>query len=434
LTIGNDDLRLRRLTCGKGFAFATCLQSAIVNRKSAIENRQFDVLESGFEEWLPGQVSTHPSHPNSPSFGLGTKLSIEESGNAPLFSNSTPGLFFAAHGGSGNPAAARVASGMVVPIEKGAPLVAIVGPTAAGKSALALALAESLDGEIVNYDSVQLYQGFDIGSGKLAPEERRGVPHHLLDCLEAEEQFTAGDYRREALRVLAEIRERARLPVFVGGTGLYLRAVLMGLFDGPTRSEELRGRLRALAERRGRQFLHRLLKRLDPEASTRIQPRDTQKTVRALEVCILARTPMSKMQARGRSGLEGYRVVKVGLHPERRELYQRINSRVEWMFARGLVEETRALLARQDWSRLKALGALGYRQASAVTQGQLSLPEAILQTQVATRRYAKRQMTWFRHEAGIIWFGGFGDDPQIQSQVINVLRGAGIGALRGGSV
>jgi tRNA dimethylallyltransferase len=317
---------------------------------------------------------------------------------------------------------------MVVPIEKGAPLVAIVGPTAAGKSALALAVAESLDGEIVNYDSVQLYRGFDIGSGKLAPEERRGVPHHLLDCLAAEEPFTAGDYRREALGVLAEIRDRARLPVFVGGTGLYLRAVFMGLFDGPPRSEELRGRLRALAERRGREFLHRLLERLDPDAAARIQPRDTQKTMRALEVCLLARTPISKMQARGRSGLEGYRVVKVGLHPERSELCQRIDSRVELMFARGLLEETRALLARQDSSRIKALGALGYRQAAALARGQLSLPEAILQTQVATRRYAKRQMTWFRHEAGIIWFGGFGDDPRVQGQVINLLHERGIAA------
>ena len=319
---------------------------------------------------------------------------------------------------------------MVVPIEKGAPLIAIVGPTAAGKSALALALAESLDGEIVNYDSVQVYRGFDIGSGKLAPEERRGVPHHLLDGLEAEEQFTAGDYRREALRVLAGIKERARLPVFVGGTGLYLRAVFMGLFDGPPRSEELRGWLRAIAERRGREFLHRLLKRLDPEAAARIQPRDTQKTVRALEVCILARTPISKMQARGRSSLEGYRVVKVGLDPERKELYARIDRRVERMFARGLVEETRALLARPDSSRIKALGALGYRQACAVAKGQMSFPEAILQTQVATRRYAKRQMTWFRHEAGITWLGGFGDDPRIQSQVLNLLHEIGVAAPR----
>jgi len=377
-------------------------------------------------------LSAHASHSNLASFGLGLKPPTEEPDHASSFSKSTTGLFSAAHGGSGNTSGARAASGMVVPIEKGAPLIAIVGPTAAGKSALALALAESLDGEIVNYDSVQVYRGFDIGSGKLAPEERRGVPHHLLDGLEAEEQFTAGDYRREALRVLAGIKERARLPVFVGGTGLYLRALFMGLFDGPPRSEELRGRLRAIAERRGREFLHRLLKRLDPEAAARIQLRDTQKTVRALEVCILARTPISKMQARGRSGLEGYRVVKVGLDPERRELYARIDRRVERMFARGLVEETRALLARQDSSRIKALGALGYRQACAVAKGQMSLPEAILQTQVATRRYAKRQMTWFRHEAGITWLGGFGDDPRIQSQVLNLLHEIGIAAPRRG--
>jgi len=315
---------------------------------------------------------------------------------------------------------------MVVPIEKDAPLIAIVGPTAAGKSALALVLAESLDGEIVNYDSVQVYRGFDVGSGKLAPEERRGVPHHLLDDLDPEEPFTAGDYRRQALRILAGIRERGRLPVFVGGTGLYLRAVFMGLFDGPPRSEELRGRLRALAERKGREFLHRLLERLDPEAAAQIQPRDTQKTVRAVEVCILARTPISKMQARGRNGLEGYRVVKLGVDPDRKELYARIDGRVEQMFAKGLVEETRALLARSESSRAKALGALGYRQACAVAQGQMSLPEAILQTQAATRRYAKRQMTWFRHEADITWWRGFGDDSRIQTQVMNFLREIGV--------
>ena len=318
---------------------------------------------------------------------------------------------------------------MVVPIEQGAPLVAIVGPTAAGKSALAVAVAAALDGEIINYDSVQLYRGFDIGSGKPAFEERRRVPHHLLDCLEGQDAFTAGDYRREALRVLSEIKRRGKLPVFVGGTGLYLRALFMGLFDGPPRSEELRSRLRTVAQRRGREFLHRLLERLDPAAAARIEPRDTQKAVRALEVCILARTPISAMQARGRSGLEGYRVLKVGLHPERRELCRRIDRRVEWMFAHGLLEETRSLLARQDSSRLKALGALGYRQAKELALGQISLPEAIAQTQAATRRYAKRQMTWFRHEAGISWFSGFGDDPRIQIQVIDALRESRIAAV-----
>jgi tRNA dimethylallyltransferase len=293
---------------------------------------------------------------------------------------------------------------------------------------LALAVAELLGGEIVNYDSVQVYRGFDIGSGKLALEERRGVPHHFLDCLEAEEQYTAGDYRREALGVLEGIKARARLPVLVGGTGLYLRALLLGLFDGPPRSEKLRDRLRGMAERRGREFLHRLLERLDAETATRIEPRDTQKAIRALEVCILSRTPISQLQARGRTGLEGYRVVKVGLRPERKELCRRIDRRVESMFERGLVEETRALLLRPDPTRIKALNALGYRQAWAVAGGQLSLTDAIRQTQAATRQYAKRQMTWFRREADIRWIDGFGDDPRVQSQVIKLLDDLGVAA------
>src|SRR5579862_9541313 len=173
------------------------------------------------------------------------------------------------------------------------PLIAIVGPTAAGKSALALLLAERLNGEVVNYDSVQLYRGFDIGSGKLPSADRRGVAHHLLDYLEPTDTFTAGDYRREAVRVLDDLKARRKLPIFAGGTGLYLRALLLGLFEGPPRSEALRDRLRSMTERRGREYLHRLLARLDPAAAVRIQPRDTQKLIRALEVCILAREPMS---------------------------------------------------------------------------------------------------------------------------------------------
>ena len=236
------------------------------------------------------------------------------------------------------------------------PLIAIVGPTAAGKSALALVLAERLNGEVVNYDSVQLYRGFDVGSGKLPPAERRGIAHHLLDCLEPADVFTAGDYRREALKVLADLRRRAKLPIFAGGTGLYLRALLLGLFEGPVRSEALRERLRAMVERRGREFLHRLLARLDPAAAARIQPRDTQKLIRAVEVCILARQPLSAMHARGRAGLEGYRVIKLGLDPPRAQLYDRINRRVESMFAAGLMEETQALLHLPDAARIKPLG------------------------------------------------------------------------------
>jgi len=313
------------------------------------------------------------------------------------------------------------------------PLIVIVGPTASGKSELALVLAERLSGEVVNYDSVQLYRGFDVGSGKLPSAERRGVAHHLLDCLEPADVFTAGDYRREALKVLADLRDRTKLPIFAGGTGLYLRALLLGLFEGPVRSEALRERLRAMVERRGREFLHRLLARLDTAAAARIQPRDTQKLIRALEVCILSKQPLSALHARGRAGLEGYRVIKVGLNPPRAELYHRINRRVERMFAAGLMEETQALLHRPGAARIKPLGALGYRQACLFLEGKASREEAVSATQAATRHYAKRQLTWFRREADITWFEGFGDDPHVQSRIMETLGRtpvtAGEGAL-----
>jgi tRNA dimethylallyltransferase len=304
------------------------------------------------------------------------------------------------------------------------PLVAIVGPTASGKSALALEIATRLRGEVVNYDSVQVYRGVNVGAGKLSPEDRRNIPHHLLDCREPAEVFTAGDYRHAAQRALTDLRERGKVPILVGGTGLYLRALLLGLFEGPVRSEELRARLRALAERRSREFLHRLLRRLDPAAAERIQPRDKQKNIRALEVCLLARQPLSTLRARGRAGLAGYQVLKIGLNPERARLYARINQRVERMFEGGLMEEAQALLARPDAHRIKALEALGYRQACAVLRGEINLAEALRQTQAATRRYAKRQMTWFRRESGIAWFAGFGEDSGVQQQVLMALRQA----------
>lgn len=304
------------------------------------------------------------------------------------------------------------------------PLVAIVGPTAAGKSELALRLAEHLDGEIVNCDSVQAYRGFDIGTGKIPLSERRGIPHHLLDAVEPGEVFTAGDFRARALIALAEIRGRGKLPVVVGGTGLYLRALLLGLFEGPSRSEELRARLGALAERRGREFLHRMLVKLDPKAAARIHARDTPKVIRALEVRLLARQPMSEMFERGRTGLQGFRVLKAGLSPERKQLAERINARVERMFREGLLDETRGMLERADAAGIKSLGALGYRQACAVLRGEVGRDEAVHETQAATRRYAKRQMTWFRREPGVEWFEGFGDDPEIITQVLLWVRQA----------
>ncbi|MBZ5516011.1 MAG: tRNA (adenosine(37)-N6)-dimethylallyltransferase MiaA [Acidobacteriia bacterium] len=299
------------------------------------------------------------------------------------------------------------------------PLVVIVGPTAAGKSSLAIALAEQLGGEIVNCDSVQVYRGFDIGTGKVAIAERRGIPHHLLDVAEPGEVFTAGDYRQAATRVLAEIRRRGRLSIVVGGTGLYLRALLEGLFEAPQRSEQLRARLANMAKRWGRESLHRLLRRLDATAAERIHRHDTSKVMRALEVCLLARQPISALQGHGRAGLRGFRVLKIGLNPDRTKLAQRINLRVERMFSSGLVEETRVMLSRPDAEHIKPLGALGYSQAVAMLRAEISREEAIRSTQAATRQYAKRQMTWFRRETGVEWLAGFGDDAEIQRRALD---------------
>ncbi len=306
-------------------------------------------------------------------------------------------------------------------------LLAVVGPTAAGKSALALELAGRFSGEVVNYDSVQFYRGFNIGSGKLLPQERRGIPHHLLDIVGAQQVFTAGDFAREATRILVSLRERGQLPVLVGGTGLYLRALIQGLADAPGRSESLRSRLRDLGARRGREFLHRMLGRVDPESAVRIQPRDTQKIIRALEVRFLTGRPISALHATGRKGLQGFRPVMIGLDPKREELHRRIDARVEHMFESGLIEETRTALGRLELeadgaTRLAPFGALGYRQACAMLAGRMSREEAMRATQLATHQYAKRQMTWFHREPGVKWFQGFGDDARIQQSVLEWMR------------
>jgi tRNA dimethylallyltransferase len=300
-------------------------------------------------------------------------------------------------------------------------LVAILGPTASGKTALSLALARALHGEIVNCDSVAMYREFEIGTAKPTAEERAQAPHHLFDIVDPTSYITAGEYARQARAVLGEIKARGHVPIVVGGTGLYLRALLDGLFPGPQRSEELRERLRGHAEKKGSAHLHRILLRLDAGAAAAIHPNDTPKLIRAIEVCLGTRRQMTEMWSEGRDGLKGFRVRKVGLQPSREELYTRINARAQRMFDAGLVEETRRLLS-QYGEAARPLGALGYKQAVQLLRGELSRDEAIAGAQQAHRNYAKRQMTWFRRESGVEWRVGFGDDPTVQERTIAVVE------------
>jgi len=294
-------------------------------------------------------------------------------------------------------------------------LVVILGPTASGKSALAINLAQRFTGEVVSCDSVALYRYFEIGTAKPTREQSASVPHHLLDVAEPDEPFTAGEYARQARAVIHEIAGRGRLPIVVGGTGLYLRALLEGLFPGPQRSEDLRQRLRASAAQRGAPYLHRLLRRLDPAAASRIHANDLPKTIRAIEVCLASRAQMSELwKQRGRDPLRGFRVLRIGLNPSREKLYERINQRAVRMFDDGLIEETKSLLDRHQAAT--PLESLGYKQAAQFLRGELTREQAVAAAQQGHRNYAKRQMTWFRREPDVLWLDGFGDDPEIAKQ------------------
>ena len=307
------------------------------------------------------------------------------------------------------------------------PLVVVLGPTASGKSALGVWLAERLGGEVVACDSTQLYRGFDIGTAKPSLSERRGIPHHLIDELGPKEEATAGGYRQLALEVLHDLRVRGKLPIFTVGTGLYLRALLEGLAEVPQRSEELRARLRASAEDHSPGQLHKLLKRLDPETASKISLADEQKLIRAIEVCLLARKPISELHREGRVPLEGWRPLKIGLNPPREKLVERIYSRTDAMLEGGWLEEVKSLLASGTSEEAKPFDFIGYRELREVLQKKISLAEAREAIQQATRRYAKRQLTWFRREQGVCWFSGFGDEPGVQAEAMNWLRSADLG-------
>jgi len=291
----------------------------------------------------------------------------------------------------------------------------ILGPTASGKTALSLVLAERFHGEIVNCDSVAMYGEFEIGTAKPSAAERSRASHHLLDFVDPARYITAGEYARLARQVIAEISARGNLPIVTGGTGLYLRALLDGLFPGPQRSEELRERLRQRARERDPLHLHRLLHRLDSAAAARIHANDTPKLIRAIEVCLASRQKMSEMWKRGRDPLTGFRILRLGLNPDRDALYARINRRAAQMFESGLVQEARGLVEKYG-ETAQALKSLGYNQAVQLLRGEIDFPAALQAAQQAHRNYAKRQMTWFRREPEVVWLSGFGDDAEMQER------------------
>ncbi|HXE76030.1 MAG TPA: tRNA (adenosine(37)-N6)-dimethylallyltransferase MiaA [Candidatus Xenobia bacterium] len=303
------------------------------------------------------------------------------------------------------------------------PLVVIVGPTAGGKSALGLFLAEKLGGEIVVCDSTQVYRHFDIGTAKPTAEERKRVRHHLLDLCEPTEGFTAGDYLRLGRQALGGVSRRGKLPIVTAGTGLYLRALLEGLSPLPPRSPELRARLQERADRKGSSYLHRLLARVDPQSARGISPQDAPKLIRALEVVFVARRPRGELFREGRPRLEGYSVTKLGLLPERSALYARIEARIEQMLAAGWLEETKRLHERFGDSA-KPFGFIGYKQLAAQLRGEISLAEAVTLIKQETRNFAKRQFTWFRKEPEVEWLAGFGDAATLQAEALVRLRAA----------
>ncbi len=310
------------------------------------------------------------------------------------------------------------------------PLPVVLGPTGSGKSDLALAIAHAAGGEIVNFDSVQVYRGFDVGSAKLAPAERQGIPHHLVDIVEPAALFTAGDYARAAEAAVREISSRGRVPILVGGTGFYLRALLQGLAPGPVRDDALRRRLLD-RERKRPGALHRILARLDAHSALRIHPHDRNKTLRALEVRLIEGAPLASIFERGTSPLPDFRPVKIGLAPPRDLLYARLNERARRMFHpdaphRSLADEVRGLMAAGVPPEAKPFESLGYKQVFEMLAGRCSEEQALDLTRRETRRYAKRQMTWFRKEAGVHWISGFGDAPRVQAEALAILRRSGV--------
>jgi tRNA dimethylallyltransferase len=300
------------------------------------------------------------------------------------------------------------------------PLVVVVGATASGKSCLALQLAQDFDGEIVSCDSVAIYREMEIGTAKPPFEDRTLVPHHMIDVVSPDEAYTAGDYSRGAREAIAGITQRGKLPIVAGGTGLYLRALIDGLFPSPPRQPDLRAELRRHAEMHGAEALHQRLAALDPAAADLIHANDVSKVVRAIEVSMSAMQPMTKMWEQGRDALMGYQILRIGLDPARERLYERINLRAAEMFERGLIEETERLVERYGYE-CRPLGSLGYAEAVAVLRGEMTRDEAVTNAQQGHRNYAKRQGTWFRKDTEITWLQGAGGDDLVMDEAVRMV-------------
>jgi len=308
-----------------------------------------------------------------------------------------------------------------------APVVlAVLGPTASGKSALALSLAASSAGEIINCDSTAVYRGFDIGTDKLSVDERRGIPHHLIDIANPVEVYTAAQFAQDAERAIRDIHARGRLPILVGGSGFYYRALTRGLFPGPGADEELRARLDRVADRKGPERLHRILRRVDPESAERIMPRDRKRLVRALEVYLSTGRPLTAHFAQTRSLIEDCRVVGIALKLAPPQTADRVARRVDQQFARGIVDEVRGLLSSGVPPDARPFGGLVYRQVMEMLNGvrdEAATRELIVRE---NRRYARRQLIWFRKEPNLIWFDGPGELPDVAQRVRDALATRGV--------
>lgn len=306
---------------------------------------------------------------------------------------------------------------------RGPSAIAIVGPTASGKSTLGIEVALRLGGEIINCDSVQVYQGIQIATAKVPYEERRGIAHHLIDFVSPEINYTAGDWAREAAKQIEEIEKRGRLPILVGGTGFYLRALRNPFFPSPQTDEAIRVRLNSIRDNKGVEYLHRLLRRLDPESAAELFPRDWPRVQRAIEVRLQTGARMSQQKVRRPQPPEStHRLRLIVLNPPRAELYRRINARTESHFSAGLVQEVEELLKEGVPANSNALGAHGYRRVVEFLQGKRDLSSAIEQTKLDVRHYAKRQLTWFRREPGGEWFEGFGEAEATVAAVLQALQ------------